>query len=66
MASQKRIMKFFVLIILAVFLLSSGLVSVMYFVDMNKNVPDETFTGENITGELPNEDQVIDVSSLGL
>ncbi len=65
MVSQKKVMKFFVLIILAVFLLSSGLVSVMYFVDMNKNAPAEILTGENITGEVPNE-QVIDVSSLGL
>jgi hypothetical protein len=66
MVSQKRVMKFFVLIILAIFLLSSGLVSVMYFVDMNKNAPAETLTGENITGEMPNEDEVIDISSLGL
>ncbi|MDD3262927.1 MAG: hypothetical protein PHR61_03690 [Candidatus Absconditabacteria bacterium] len=66
MASQKKIMKIIVLFILAVFLLSSGLVSVMYFVDMNKNAPDETLTGEDITGEMPNEDEVIDISSLGL
>jgi len=66
MASQKKIMKIIVLFILAVFLLSSGLVSVMYFVDMNKNAPDEALTGENITGEMPNEDEVIDISSLGL
>ncbi len=65
MVSQKRVMKFFVLIILAIFLLSSGLVSVMYFVDMNKNAP-ETLTGENLTGELPNEDEIVDISSLGL
>lgn len=65
MASQKKIMKFFVLIILAVFLLSSGLVSVMYFVDMNKNIPTDTLSGENITGELPSE-EVVDISSLGL
>jgi len=65
MASQKKIMKLFIFIILAVFLLSSGLVSVMYFVDMSKNGP-ETLTGESLTGELPNEDEVVDISSLGL
>ena len=37
MASQKKIMKMFVLIILAIFLLSTGLVSVMYFVDINND-----------------------------
>lgn len=61
MASQKRVMKILVLVILAVFLLSSGLVSVMYFVDMNKNPADE-----NIVGEIPNEDDIININSLGL
>ncbi len=66
MVSQKRVMKFFVLIILAIFLLSSGLVSVMYFVDMNKNTTPDALSGQVVSGELPNEDEVIDVSSLGL
>lgn len=66
MASQKRIMKVFIFIILAIFLLSSGLVSVMYFVDMSKNAPTDSVSGEDITQELPNEDEVIDISSLGL
>ena len=35
MVNQKSMMKVGVIIILAIFLLSSGLVSVMYFVDMN-------------------------------
>lgn len=61
MVSQKRIMKVIILFIVAIFLLSSGLVSVMYFVDMNKNSADE-----NIVETLPDEDEVIDISSLGL
>lgn len=65
MASQKKIMKVFIFIILAVFLLSSWLVSVMYFVDMNKN-SSENLSGDIITWEIPDEGQVVDISSLGL
>lgn len=65
MASQRKIMKFFVLVILVVFLLSSGLVSVMYFVDMSKNAPAETLSGDVLSGEVDTGDITIDVSSIG-
>jgi len=65
MTSQKKIMKLFIFIILAVFLLSSGLVSVMYFVDMNKNVSSDNMSGEVLSGEIQSWDNVIDLSSIG-
>lgn len=48
MLTQKKVMKFAVAFILLIFLLSSGLVSVMYFVDMKKNVA-QTDSGEVLT-----------------
>jgi hypothetical protein len=49
MNSQKRILKVFIIIILAVFLLSTGLVSVMYLVDSK---PAGSLTGENLSGTV--------------
>ena len=49
MNSQKRILKVFIIFILAVFLLSTGLVSVMYLAD-SKSAGSQT--GENLSGTV--------------
>ncbi len=63
MVSQRKVMKILILVILAVFLLSSWLVSVMYFVDMSKQVSEQALSWDIVSGE--NNDIQIDVSSLG-
>ena len=70
MNSQRKIMKFFILVILVIFLLSSGLVSVMYFVDMNKKVPAEELSGDVVSGavlsgEETSGNNIVDISSIG-
>ena len=50
MSAQKKILKWFIIVILAVFLLSTALMSVMYFVDMKASPTQDT--GALITGEL--------------
>lgn len=51
MASNKKVLKLSIIIVLFVFLLSTALVSVMYLTG-NKNVPtEETLTGDVVTGE---------------
>lgn len=60
MASQKKIMKMFVLIILAVFLLSTGLVSVMYFVDINSNDSENTEITSDIDLEITSGSDIDD------
>jgi len=60
MVSQKKVMKVLVLVILAVFLLSSGLVSVMYFADMKtKNVQNSDNTREILSGEVLSGNQIL-------
>jgi hypothetical protein len=63
MVSQKKIMKFLVLIIVAVFLLSSGLMSLMYFVDMNDSWAGEAMTGDILTGDIAIEESFVDQNS---
>jgi hypoxanthine phosphoribosyltransferase len=58
MVSQKKFMKFAVLFIMVVFLLSTALVSVMYFVDMEQNMP-EVDTWFVITWNLQNDIEVL-------
>jgi len=55
MTSQKKIMKVLIIVILAVFLLSSGLVSVMYFVDMGSKISTGTQTGTVLSGTVQTE-----------
>ena len=51
MASNKKVLKLSIIIVLFVFLLSTALVSVMYLTG-NKNVPtEETLTGDVVNGE---------------
>lgn len=50
--SQKKILNWIIIFILLVFLLSTWLVSVMYFVD--KAPVDWQGTGENLSGSLSN------------
>ncbi len=65
MASQRKVMKIIVIIILAIFVLSSALVSVMYFVDMNKsNSANELY--EEMMVDEDSDDELIDISNLGL
>ncbi len=51
--SQKKVLNWIIIFILLVFLLSTGLVSVMYFVD-KAPVDWETLTWENLSGSLSN------------
>lgn len=65
MTSQRRIMKILVIFILVVFLLSSWLVSVMYFVSPDKNTTAEDATGAVITGQVDTWSEVVDLSDIG-
>ncbi|MFZ2151290.1 MAG: hypothetical protein WAZ12_01650 [Candidatus Absconditicoccaceae bacterium] len=49
MNRQKKVMKVLIIIIFAVFMLSTGLVTVMYLTDPSKTTDGE-LTGENLTG----------------
>lgn len=52
MWAQKRILKVFIIIILVVFLSSTALMSVMYFVDMKSAPSTGEDTGAVLTGQV--------------
>lgn len=60
--NQKRVLKWMIIFILFVFLLSTWLVSVMYFVD--KWAMTGTWTWENLTGSLNNTWTILSWSNI--